>query len=159
MGEEEDLRWNTGEEEKEEKPPSKFDGYPKYTFDRDHSVRIRIFDFNEEIECVGVEDEPHSADAHYANWLENTSTDFENIGSDTNNKYTLKHIEPHPKNKDMLIHYYEADTHLTIEKLKLELGKLIGFLIVVASIVWFISIIPWKAIFGFILIIIQEIFS
>jgi len=114
MGEEEDLRWNTGEEEKEEKPPSMYQ--TKYSFDRDHSVRIRIFDFNEEIECVGVEDEPHSADAHYAEWLENADTAFENIGSDPNNKYTLKHIEPHPKNKDMLIHYYEAvEPHITMQ--------------------------------------------
>ena len=145
-------------------PSKHIDGYPKYTFDRDHSVRIRIFDFNQEIGFVGNEDDPHSADEYYADWLENAYSDFENIGADNltkpNNQYTLKHIEPHPKNKDRLIHYYEEDRRLAFLKdLLTDIGKVIVWLIIVAVGAYILSIIPWSTIFGFILVIIQEMRS
>ena len=138
----------------------------KYPFDRDHSVRIRIFDFNDN-EAIGSwsvdetpEEREHSVDKHYEDWLENASIAIENIGSDPKYKYILKHIEPHPKNKDMLIHYYEAvEPHLTMYDIVEASWKLGRYLLGVAVFVWLITIIPWKIIFGFIFLMIQGLFN
>jgi hypothetical protein len=75
--------------------------------------------------------------------------------------YQLKTVVPHPNDKNKLIHYHEyVAPHITMEELKDDLGKMIGGLILGAFIVWLVFyVIPWKTIFGFIFLIIQEITS